>query len=137
MIAFLLVGLFVGAGVDLYMRQRGVEFDNPEAVAYRDSLRQEFLARAAEAVPGLPVASDSGHTLHAVSASQRPLLAVNINVASVEELVQLPHIGPALAERIVTHREEHGPFRNIEDIKQVRGIGERTFAKIRPYLTID
>lgn len=137
MIVFLLVGLFVGAGVNLYMRQRGVEFDNPQAVAYRDSLRREFLARAAEEGPSLPVASDNVHTPGAVSQLDRSPLVVNINRASVEELVQLPHIGPALAERIVAYREQHGPFRSLEAIKQVKGIGERTFAKIRPYLTID
>ncbi|MCR4440187.1 MAG: ComEA family DNA-binding protein [bacterium] len=137
MIAFLLVGLFVGAGVNLYMRQRGAGLDNPQALAYPDSLRREFMARAAEVVPTPAVTSDSVPTPRLVSAPARSLLAVDINRASVEELVQLPHIGPALAERIVAHRQQHGPFRSIEDIKQVRGIGERTFAKIRPYLTID
>ncbi|PWH20679.1 MAG: DNA-binding protein [Ardenticatenia bacterium] len=61
---------------------------------------------------------------------------ININTATVEELVSLPGIGPALAERIVTWRETHGPFTHVTDIKQVPGIGEAIFARIQPYITV-
>ncbi len=52
---------------------------------------------------------------------------ININSASVKELTQLKKIGPALAKRIVKHREEIGPFKKPEDIIKVSGIGPKVF----------
>ncbi|MGB9791141.1 MAG: helix-hairpin-helix domain-containing protein [Thermacetogeniaceae bacterium] len=62
---------------------------------------------------------------------------VNINTASAKELDEaLPGIGPTLAQRIVEYREQHGPFRSVEDIKNVSGIGERRFEQIKDLITI-
>lgn len=61
---------------------------------------------------------------------------VNINTAGAAELETLPGIGPALAERIVTYRTEHGAFRSLEDIKNVSGIGEGRFAQIKERISI-
>ena len=52
---------------------------------------------------------------------------ININTASVEELVQLDRVGTKYAERIVAYRTENGPFKAPEDIMLVAGIGEKTF----------
>jgi len=52
---------------------------------------------------------------------------ININTASVEELVQLDRVGQRYAERIVAYREQNGPFKLPEDIMQVAGIGPKTF----------
>ena len=62
---------------------------------------------------------------------------VNINSASVAELEQLPGIGPGLAERIVTHRQEHGPFRRAEHLMMVRGISDRKFREIRLLVRVE
>ena len=62
---------------------------------------------------------------------------VNINTASVKELMSLKRIGPVLAERIVAYREENGPFRTKEDIKRVKGIGEHTYSLIEERLTLE
>jgi len=61
---------------------------------------------------------------------------VNINTASVEELDALPGIGPTIAQRIVDYRTENGPFRSIEDLMQVKGIGAATFADLKDRVTI-
>lgn len=61
---------------------------------------------------------------------------VNINTATVEQLDALPHIGPVLAQRIVAFRSEQGPFKGIEDIKQVDGIGDATFQDLRDLITV-
>jgi competence protein ComEA len=61
---------------------------------------------------------------------------ININTAGVSELEALPRVGPALAQRIVDYRSAHGPFRAIEDIMQVSGIGPATFAQIKDLITI-
>jgi competence ComEA-like helix-hairpin-helix protein len=60
---------------------------------------------------------------------------VNINDATRAELERLPGIGPALAARIVEHRERYGRFRRAEHLLLVRGISERRFRQLRPYVT--
>lgn len=55
-----------------------------------------------------------------------PPLRVDVNVATAQELEQLPRVGPALAKRIVEWRERHGPFSQPEDLRHVRGIGPST-----------
>ena len=59
---------------------------------------------------------------------------VDINKAQWPELVTLPGVGQALAERIVQSREQNGPYANIDDLRRVRGIGPRTLEVLRPYL---
>lgn len=56
---------------------------------------------------------------------------VNINTADSEQLQTLTGIGPVTAEKIIEYREENGRFDNIEDIKNVSGIGEKTFEKLK------
>jgi competence ComEA-like helix-hairpin-helix protein len=60
---------------------------------------------------------------------------VNINTASAAELEKLPGIGRALAARIVSFREQYGSFRRPEHLIMVRGIGERRFRRLRPFIT--
>lgn len=61
---------------------------------------------------------------------------ININTASADELEQLPGIGRAIAEQIVTHRSQHGPFRRVEHVMLVRGISERKFLDIQTLITV-
>ncbi len=61
---------------------------------------------------------------------------LNINKASVQDLTRLPGIGPRTAERIVTYRKEHGPFKRIEEIMNVRGIGRKKFERIKSMITV-
>lgn len=56
---------------------------------------------------------------------------VNINKADSEELRTLDGVGPAMAERIITYRNENGSFKTIEDLKNVSGIGDKTFEKLK------
>ncbi len=63
-------------------------------------------------------------------------LALNLNTATLKDLDALPGIGPALAKRIVDYREKHGPFKKIDDLEQVSGIGLKKLEKIKPYLII-
>lgn len=61
---------------------------------------------------------------------------VNINTADEKGLVTLSGVGPGTAKKILDYREQHGPFKSIEDLKQVKGIGEATFKKLAPHITI-
>jgi competence protein ComEA len=61
---------------------------------------------------------------------------IDINTATWVEWVQLDGIGETLAERIVADREAHGPFRSVDDLRRVNGIGPKTLARIRKYLTV-
>lgn len=61
---------------------------------------------------------------------------ININTAGVAELDKLPGIGPALAERILQYRNEHGAFGKPEDLKKVSGIGDKTYEKMASILTV-
>ena len=61
---------------------------------------------------------------------------ININEATIAELIQLPHIGPQVAKRIVEFRQEHGNFSDTEDLVLVKGIGENVYSSIEKYLTL-
>ena len=61
---------------------------------------------------------------------------VNINTATLEELETLPGIGPALGQRIIDFRTAHGPFRSVDDLLNVSGIGEKRLADLRPGITV-
>ncbi|KAA0253996.1 MAG: helix-hairpin-helix domain-containing protein [Acidobacteria bacterium] len=61
---------------------------------------------------------------------------VNVNQASAAELARLPRVGEKLAERIVAYRQEHGPFKRAEGLMEVKGIGEKMFAVLEPYVAL-
>lgn len=69
--------------------------------------------------------------------SLSPDKKININTAYTNDLLLLPGIGEVMAERIIEYRERTGGFRNIEELKNVKGIGEKKFEKIRNYLTLE
>ena len=64
-------------------------------------------------------------------APQRP---VNLNTATVTELMQLPRVGQKTAERIIAFRKQHGGFQRPEEVMNVKGIGEKSYAKLKPFL---
>jgi len=61
---------------------------------------------------------------------------ININTASEEDLIKIPGIGPEFASRIIEYRQTQGPFSDIEDLKKVKGIGEKKFEAIKEFITL-
>jgi comEA protein len=64
-----------------------------------------------------------------------PLKPINLNSATSEELQLVPGIGPATADKILQMRKSYGPFKNVDDLLAIRGIGKKRLEKMRKYLT--
>ena len=62
---------------------------------------------------------------------------ISINTATPQELEKLPGVGKVIAERIVAHRQQYGPFRRAEHLMMVRGISDRKFREMRPLIVVE
>jgi competence protein ComEA len=82
------------------------------------------------AAAGMPTASAAHAT------KEPPSKPLNLNVATADQLAQLPGIGPKTAQAIVDFRKASGPFRRVDDLLAIRGISRRKLEAIRPYLKI-
>lgn len=71
------------------------------------------------------------------SPSQEDITAININTADEETLQELPGVGPVYSRRIVAYREEHDGFNSVEELIEIKGIGEKTLEKLKPLVAID
>ncbi len=115
----ILVGTFVvGLGVRLWQGT----FASPPKFDYSAS-DSAFVALSADVPASIAVAETSK--------------TVNLNTASKDQLMSLPGIGPATAERIMLEREDGGPFRSVDDLRRVRGIGAKRIEQLRPLVTVD
>jgi len=74
--------------------------------------------------------------LLALLLSSAALAAVDLNTASKDELIGLPGIGPAKAQAIIDYRAAHGPFKAVEDVRNVKGIGEKLYLRLKPELAV-
>jgi comEA protein len=119
-ILFLTGTLIVGAAIRYYQEA----FPPEQKFNYHaaDSSFAAFQARIA-ADTALP---DPGHQDH----------LLNINSASMAELLSLPGIGRTLAERIVQHREQEGQFGAVEDLQNIKGISKKKLEKLKPFISI-
>jgi len=61
---------------------------------------------------------------------------INVNSATAEQIAFLPRVGIKLAERVVEYRKSNGPFKKIEDLMEVKGVGEKLFVALKPHLTV-
>lgn len=85
-------------------------------------------------IPPPPGAEPSGGG--ASSASGGPVDQIDLNTATVQQLEQLPGVGPVLAQRIVDYRAEHGGFGSIDELRQVTGIGDQRFADLKDLVRV-
>jgi len=95
--------------------------------------QQIYVPRLGEENPPIPLPAPPPST---TSSSAQPTGKVNINTATAEELDTLPGIGPAIAQRIIEYRQTNGPFQSIEEIKNVSGIGDKLFERLKALITV-
>ena len=99
------------------------------ALEVRDQ-QQVQVPRKGESVQPAPLATAGGATAQGA-------LRVNINTATLADLDKLPKIGPATAQHIIDYRTKNGPFKYIEDLKKVSGIGDATFEVLKDFITVE
>jgi len=61
---------------------------------------------------------------------------VNLNTATADQLATIPGVGPKMAERIIDYRQKNGGFKKVEDLMNVSGVGEKSFLKMKPLITV-
>jgi len=84
----------------------------------------------------LPVLAQQAQQTPPSQAGKPAVEKVNLNTATLEELQKLPQVGPKVAQLIIDYRKQNGNFKKIEDIMKVRGIGEKTFARMKDMLAV-
>ena len=87
-------------------------------------------------VLGMAVAAPMAQEPARPSSAASTAAPVNLNTATEAQLESLPGVGPAMAKRILEYRQQNGGFKKIEDLMNVRGIGETSFLKLKPLVTV-
>jgi competence protein ComEA len=94
-------------------------------------------AKAAKVLPDVPrETTKSGAESQNADPKYLEKNQINLNTATAEQLELLPNVGPALAQKIVDYRQQNGPFKSVDELDNVSGIGEKTLEKLRPLVTI-
>lgn len=134
------------------LRRLWIDYTGDAAVETGDGAATETAAEAASSVPASMAGSENitdheavqthappKQTEPAATQSTEPEATgkININKAGMEELMTLPFIGEVKARAIIQYRTENGPFKTIDDLDDVKGIGAKTLEKLRPFVTLD
>lgn len=123
------IALLVMSGILIYvsLSTPGV-YKEPETTAIQISSLTEAAASSAKSAGSASKSSDNSAT--AVS------YPINLNTATVEELVSIDGLGESRASAIIEYRDYLGGYTSVEQIKEISGIGDATYAKLAPYLTV-
>ena len=105
-------------------------------------MRALLMLLAMFAIAAVPAAAQQkekaagGSSKSGSRAAAAPASPVNLNTATQAQLEALPGIGAKAAQRILEYRQKNGQFKKVEDLMNVKGIGEKSFLKLKPYLTV-
>ncbi len=128
-VLFLLVTFAIGLGVS-YVRKARLARPADDWREKRQKLIAEF-KQASEKAPQDTTRLSIKEQKAAFTGT------ININTAGAKELQLLPGIGPVTAEKIIQHRNEHGTFKNINELLKIKGIGPKTLEKIKSNTSMD
>ncbi|OLN23418.1 hypothetical protein BTO30_05510 [Domibacillus antri] len=115
------------------------ESADPAAVNLAQKVQDEmviYVPAKGEETPPVIASAAPGGSGRAMSGGEEQSPLININTADVSRLQELPGIGEAKAKAIIDYRETDGPFAASEDLKNVSGIGDKTFEKLEPLITV-
>jgi competence protein ComEA len=105
-----------------------------------DSMNRLMMALGTFVIMGIvaaaPVTAQDKPAPKATKATAAPVGPVNVNTATQTQLESLPGIGAASAKRIIEYRDKNGKFKKIEELMNVKGIGEKSFLKLKPMITV-
>lgn len=124
----LVVVILLGSGY-LVWNKFGNKLGNNQNTEIADLQKQNDILRA-------ELSGQSQQVAGASTESENQSDKININIASATELDKLPGIGPARAADIVSYREAHDGFKTIEELKNIKGIGDATFEKLKDSVTV-
>jgi competence protein ComEA len=85
---------------------------------------------------GVLLAAAVPEALAQQSAAVAKAAALDLNSATAADLESLPGVGRSTAERIIEYRQKNGPFKKIEELMNVKGIGEKSFLKLKPLIAV-
>lgn len=101
-----------------------------------EKARSAYVAPHAKVAPASSAAGSSSGGTSAASSSPKTIGKININTAGPDELDRLPGVGPATAAKIIEYRKASGGFNSPEELMNVKGIAEKKFADMQPYVVV-
>ena len=131
-ILFLVCTLILGYGVKLYQGSHLYDDFKPVTLIEKETFEKKAtLAYDISKREGLNSSESS------TEKDYKPQTEIlNINTAEKQNLVKLPKIGIVTAERIIRFRDDYGPFKSLDDLLKVKGIGPKTLEKLKPQITL-